>query len=149
MKKELVKKSNVAWDYYGQVEGGTGVVGKFTTIGSGDISDELQQIILKAIEEGVTPLVKHTNLEAIEFNPQSKDGSWAIIWYSSDDLQALKRLAKFLVDHNLVRKTKAGRLYNMGFKYDEQTANGEYGENFKPTIAFKDLLNLETGEVLD
>ncbi|CAM5579311.1 hypothetical protein SAFG77S_09066 [Streptomyces afghaniensis] len=154
MKDELVSYRNPGWCYYGTntVQNPafkeTDNVGKFMTRVQGDISDELQELIVKAIKEGVTPLVKHTdpNPEILAFNPFSKDGSLMIIWYSTDEKESLKGLAKFLVDHGIVRKTKAGRYYNISFKYDKQTRNGEYGEDFKPTITLKDLMDLDTGE---
>lgn len=63
-----------------------------------------------------------------------------------DEENALKGLAEFLIDHGLVPKTKAGKYYNISFKYDKQTRNGEYGEQFKPSISLKDLMDLNTSE---
>ncbi|PAE70579.1 hypothetical protein [Bacillus licheniformis] len=152
MKDELVSYRNLGWCYYGinttqnPAFKETDRIGKFTTHRKGDLSNEVQELILKAIKQGVTPLVKHTNIDTLDLNPRSKDGSWVIIWYSTDEEKALKRLAKFLIDHGFVKKTKSGRYYNISFKYDEQTRNGEYGEQFKPSISLKDLMDLNTGE---
>lgn len=82
----------------------------------------------------------------LDFNLRSKDGSWVIVWYSTDEEKALKGLTKFLIEHGLVAKTKSGRYYNISFKYDKQTRNGEYGEQFKASISMKDLIDLNTGE---
>lgn len=38
----------------------------------------------------------------------------------------LQGLAKFLIENDLVPKSKSGSYYNISFKYDEQTRNGEY-----------------------
>ncbi|PHB13588.1 hypothetical protein COE80_29895 [Bacillus pseudomycoides] len=147
MKDELVSRKIGGWCWYGtNTFKETDNVGKFMTRGVGDISDEMQELILKAIERGVTPFVKHSDPDMLKFNPRSKDGSWMIIWYSTDEEKALKDLAKFLIDHGLVRKTKSGRYYNISFKYDEQTRNGEYGVQFKPSITLEDLMDLNTGE---
>ncbi|MUV38772.1 hypothetical protein JNUCC1_02643 [Lentibacillus sp. JNUCC-1] len=155
MKKELVSYRLGGWCYYGVNTAqnpafkDTDHVGKFMTFGKGDISNDTQEIILKAIKQGVTPLIKHTDPETQEVNSYAKDASkddWVIIWYSTDEDKHLKGLAKFLIDHGLVRKTKTGRYYNISFKYDTQTQKGEYGEQFKPPIALKDLMDLNTGE---
>ncbi|WP_226545761.1 hypothetical protein [Bacillus thuringiensis] len=147
MKDELVSQKTVGWCWYGtNTFKETDNVGKFTTYVKDDISDEMQELILKAIEQGATPFVKHNNPDTLDFNPFSKKGSLAIVWYSTDEKEALKRLAKFLVDNGLVPKTKAGKYYKISFKYNKQTRNGEYGEQFKPSITLEDLMDLNTGE---
>lgn len=149
MKDELVSKRMGGWCWYGvNTFKETDNVGKFMTFVKYDISDEMQGLILKAIEQGVTPFIKHTDPDMLKraFNPYAKDGTLAIIWYSTDEEKALKNLAKFLIDNGLVPKTKAGKYYNVSFKYDEQTRNGEYGEQFKASISLKDLMDLNTGE---
>lgn len=152
MKNELVNYRVGGWCYYGtnSVQDpafkDTDKIGKFMTFGKGDLTNEMQELILKAINKGITPLIKHTDLNMRDLNPKSKGGSWVIIWYSNDEEKSLKRLAKFLIDHGLVAKTKSGRYYNLSFKYDEQTRNGEYGEEFKSSISLGDLINLSTGE---
>ncbi|MRB30586.1 hypothetical protein COD76_28005 [Bacillus cereus] len=136
------------WCWYGSYTfKETDNVGKFMTFVKDDISDELQELILQAIKRDVTPFVKHTNPGILKpFNPYAKDRTLAVIWYSTDEEKALKNLAKFLIDNGLVPKTKAGKYYNIPFKYDEQTRNGEYGEQFKASISLKDLMDLTTGE---
>jgi hypothetical protein len=152
MKDELVNYRAGGWCYYGinpvQIPEfkETDNIGKFMTFGKGDFSNEMQELILKAIKEGITPLIKHTDLDMLNYNPRSKDGSWVIVWYSTDEEKALKGLAKFLIDHKLIAKTKSGRYYNVSFKYDKQTRNGEYGEQFKSSISLGDLIDLNTGE---
>ena len=152
MKDELVSSRRGGWCYYGihtaqnPVFKETDNIGKFMTFGKGDFPNEMQELILKAIKQGITPLIKHTDLDALDFNPRSKDGSWVIIWYSTDEEKALKSLARFLIGHGFVAKTKSGKYYNISFKYDEQTRNGEYGEQFKSSIRLADLIDLNTGE---
>ncbi|WP_223292479.1 hypothetical protein [Salipaludibacillus neizhouensis] len=124
MKEELVSFMNVAWCFYGvnippSPFKKTDNVGKFMTFGEGEIPDEMQELILKAIEQGVTPLVKHNR------KPNPKDYSWVTVWYSTDKEEDLKRLAAFLVDHGLVKQTVRGKYHNISFKYDSQTNRGE------------------------
>ncbi|PEE42842.1 hypothetical protein [Bacillus pseudomycoides] len=147
MKDELVSSRIGGWCWYGtNTFKETDNVGKFMTYVPDDISDEMQALILKAIKQGATPFVKHTDPDTLAFNPYAKNGSLAIIWYSTDEEKNLKALAKFLVDNDLVPKTKAGKYWKLSFKYDEQTRNGEYGEQFKPSITLEDLMDLNTGE---
>ena len=89
--------------------------------------------------------MKHTNPGSVGMSPLAKGDTSVIVWYSSDDKESLKALAGFLVENGLVAKTKKGRYYNIPFKYDEQTLNGEYGKNFKSAIKLHDLMNLDTG----
>lgn len=151
MKDELVSYKVDGWCYYGTntvqypAFKETDNIGKFMTFGKGFIANGLQKLILKAIEQGITPLIKHTDTNAREFL-LSRDGSWVIVWYSTDKEKDLKKLAEFLIDHSLVPLTKSGNYYNISFKYDEQTRNGEYGEQFKASISLKDLMDLNTGE---
>jgi hypothetical protein len=154
MKDELATAKDLGWYYYAEI----GVkknpfsesdnVGKFMTFGKGEITDETQALILKAIEQGATPLVKHTNPSTVELNPYADGDSWVIVWYSTDEKESLKKLASFLTENGLIPKTKAGRYYNISFKYDNQTQNGEYGEAFKAAIKLEDLMDLNTGLLL-
>ncbi|PFB76763.1 hypothetical protein CN286_19640 [Bacillus anthracis] len=82
-------------------------------------------------------LIKHTDLDTLDFNPRSNDGSWVIVWYSTDEEKVLKGLAKFLIDYGLVAKINSGIYYNILFEYDKQ---------FKSSISLKDLIDLNTGE---
>jgi hypothetical protein len=150
MDLKLASKVDIAWIWYASPDYRIKpTVGKFMTRGKGDISRDLQQLILNAIKQDITPLVKHTNIESGFKNPHAKDkDSWVICWYCNDDTNSLKLLAKYLVDNNLVQKTKDGKLYNVSFKYDDQTRNGEYGDSFTAKITLSDLMDLYTGELL-
>ncbi|WP_010530514.1 MULTISPECIES: hypothetical protein [Lentibacillus] len=57
----------------------------------------MQELILKAIKQGFTPLIKHNDPDTLDFNPRSKDDSWMIVWYSTDEEKVLKALAKFFI----------------------------------------------------
>lgn len=150
MNIKLASKVDVAWVWYASPDYRIKpTVGKFITFGEGDISSDLQQLILNAIKHNITPLVKHTNIESDFKNSHAKDdNSWVICWYCNDDINSLKLLGKYLVDNNLVPRTKTGKLYNISFKYDKQTRNAEYGDSFTAKITLNDLLDLYTGELL-
>lgn len=61
-------------------------------------------------------------------------------------MEAHRGLLAWMIGHGLVGRTKAGRLFDIGFKYDEQTFAGEYGENFAARIRLSDFVDLETGQ---
>ncbi len=69
-------------------------------------------------------------------------------YLNGDDREAHKRVLTFMIGNGLVRKTKTGRLYNIPFKYDEQTRAGEYGDNFEAEMKLNDFVDLDTGEFL-
>ena len=53
-----------------------------------------------------------------------------------------------MLNNNLIRRTKDGRLYNLSFKLNVQTRSGEYGKDFKAELKLSDLIDLNTGEWL-
>ena len=53
----------------------------------------------------------------------------------------------YLLQNHLVPKTKSGKLYNISFKLDNQTRNGEYGISFIPKLTLSDFFDLNTGEI--
>ncbi len=93
-------------------------------------------ICYKAIEEGIVHECKHSDA----------DDGVACFYLNSDDMAAHKRVIQFFLDNNLIRRTKSGKLYNIGFKYDDQTLAGEYGDDFVAEIKLDQFLDLETGE---
>ena len=79
----------------------------------------------------------------------SRAGTGVCCFYlNGDDTEAHRRAIGFLLGHGLVRRTKAGRLYNVSFKFDEQTRAGEYGDDFHAKICLADFVDLDTGEFL-
>ena len=63
-----------------------------------------------------------------------------------DDIEGHKRVLQFFLANKLIKKTKAGRLYNISFKLDEQTSAGEHGENYSSDLKLDKFINLDTGE---
>lgn len=63
------------------------------------------------------------------------------------------KILQFMMDNNLIRKTKTGKLYNISFKLDSDTRKKRYGKAFNPLLKLKYFINLDTGkfhkEVLD
>lgn len=99
-----------------------------------------KQICQKAIDENVCYECKCTDMETV----MSSTG--VICFYlNGDDIENHKRVIYFMIDNNLIRKTKTGRFYNNSFKFDVQTLSGEYGADFEGKIKLADFIDLNTG----
>ena len=100
-----------------------------------------QEICQKAIDENVVYECKCTDMETTGYE------SGVICFYlNGDDIDNHKRVIQFLKDNDLIQKTKTGKLYNLSFKFDDQTIAGEYGSNFEGKIKLDQFLDLKTGE---
>lgn len=67
-------------------------------------------------------------------------------YLNCDDKENHHRIIQFMLDNNLIRKTKTGKLYNNSFKLDSQTRTGEYGTEFTGVIRLADFIDLNTGK---
>ena len=99
-----------------------------------------KSICKKAIDEGICYECKCSVLR-----PQDRDGV-ICIYLNCDDIEGHKRVINFMIENNLIRKTSAGKMYNMSFKLNSQTRAHEYGEDFKAEIKLEDFIDLYTGE---
>lgn len=99
-----------------------------------------QEMCQKAIDENVCYECKCSD---VEFTGE-KTG--VICFYlNGDDIENHKRVIQFMIDNNLIRKTKTGKYYNMSFKFDSQTVAGEYGSDFEGKIKLEQFIDLKTG----
>ena len=74
-------------------------------------------------------------------------GIGTIILYGEiDDFDFHKSCTQYMIENNMIQKTKKGRLYNIGFKLDEQTREGQYGKEFLAELKLEDIRSLDTGE---
>lgn len=95
-----------------------------------------KSLCIKAVETEIVKEAKHSD---------AGDGA-CCFYLNGDDLEGHKKVIKFFIDNNLIRKTKAGKLYSISFKFDDQTRAGEYGADFKGEIKLEQFINLYTGE---
>ena len=94
----------------------------------------------KAIEEGACYECKCSDLAL-------QENSGVVCFYlNGDDIENHKRVIEFMLKYDLIRKTKAGKLYNVSFKFDSQTRAHEYGADFEGKIKLDQFLDLYTGE---
>lgn len=70
----------------------------------------------------------------------------ACFYLNCDDEIAHKKVISFFLEHNMIRKTKSGKLYDESFKLDRQTRAGEYQKDFKAEIKLSQFIDLFTGE---
>lgn len=100
-----------------------------------------KKICSKAILKNVCYECKCLDLE------KTNKRSGVICFYQNgDDIENHKRIITFMLDNNLVKKTKTGWYHNNSFKYDSQTRNGEYGDSFKGKLTLSDFIDLNSGE---
>ncbi len=102
-----------------------------------------QQICQKAIDENVCYECKCTDMETAM-------APTGVICFNlnGDDIENHKRVIQFMIDNDLIKKTKTGRFYNNSFKFDDQTRAGEYGADFEGKIKLDQYINLQTGEFI-
>ena len=95
----------------------------------------------KAITENVCYECKCTDMEVT-----GVDSGVICFYLNGDDVDNHRRVIKFMLDNGLIQKTKTGKLYNISFKFDDQTRAGEYGANFEGTIKLAQFIDLNTGK---
>lgn len=112
--------------------------GKWMFFFGGDGSDNkkyVREICEKAIEETIILNCKH-----------SDDQSGVACFYLEvDDLESHKAVLNFFIRNHLIRKTKAGKLFNISFKLDDQTRAKQYGVDFQSDIKLDKFTDLKTG----
>ena len=84
----------------------------------------IEKICKECVENEIVCEAKHSN---------STDGV-ACFYLNIDDIEGHKKVIEFFIKNNMIKKTKSGRFYNISFKLDSQTLNGEYGNDFIPEI---------------
>lgn len=108
--------------------------------------ERAEDLVREAVVTGAVIEAKHSTAAHMAL---SRSGTGVCCFYlNGDDSEAHHRAIEFLLRHDLVRRTKTGRLYNVSFKFDEQTRAGEYGGNFHAKIRLADFADLDTGEFI-
>ena len=94
----------------------------------------------KAVAENICYECKCTDMKF------SRSETGVICFYlNGDDMETHRRVIRFMLDNQLIQKTKSGRYYNISFKFDDQTRAGEYGADFEGTIKLAQFIDLNTG----
>lgn len=95
-----------------------------------------EKICKNAVVNNIVKEAKHTD------GPEGV----ACFYLHYDDNEAHKRVIQYFLENELIRKTKAGKLYNISYKLDDQTRAGEYGADFNSEIKLEKFVDLTTGE---
>lgn len=94
------------------------------------------RICIKAISEKVVVEAKHSD----------SDEGVSCFYINITDLEAHKKVISFFLKNQLIKHTKQGRLYNISFKLDSETHNGQYAflNNLDPSLKLEDFVDLNT-----
>ncbi len=101
-----------------------------------DDPERCREIVSKAVKTGVVKEAKYS----------FPNGGVCCFYLHIDDLEGHKRVINFFLDNDMIKRTKAGKLYNISFKLDSQTRNCEYGHEFHSELKLEQLMDLSTGK---
>ena len=97
-------------------------------------------------EETTIPVEQFATVDQLKsFNTNDNDGV-ACFYIEFDNLDENRKVINFFLENNLIPKTKNGRYYDISFKTDEQTLNGEYGNDFKAKMKLHQFIDLKNGK---
>lgn len=138
-----------AWDFY-KNDNSQGLdeekVGKWMYFFEKKDLETVSNICKAAIEKNIVQLCKHNNEHGCEHSPYGNGNSGVACFYLHyDDIDTHKKTLEFFLENNLIKRTKAGKLYNISFKLNDQTRSKEYGNSFNGTIKLSDFISLESG----
>lgn len=147
--KGLIKMNIInsrGWVFYinGKPEFDPNKIGKWMYFFKEKDKEFATQICKKAIEEKIVLEAKHTADEILKY----KGTGVACFYIHYDDIDAHKRVLSFFLKNELVLRTKKGHLYDISFKLDNQTLNGQYGNDFSSEIKLSKFIDLESGKWL-
>lgn len=98
----------------------------------------ISKICEKAIKLNIVDIAKHSNdIKGV-----------SCFYLHSDNIDGHKKVISFFIENKLIKKTNTGRYHDISFKFDNQTRDGLYGEDFNSDIKLSNFINLYTGEWL-
>ncbi len=143
----VAKRVNEAWEWYyskNYKRTENAFSGKWMHFFNVDALEYIRNVCIKSIEEEILQVCKHTSEYKL-----SIEKSGVICFYidgMNDDQH--RKVLKFMLDNGLIPRTKSGKLYNIAFKFDTQSRNGEYGTDFEAKINLSKYVDLETGNFI-
>lgn len=144
----VVRQEGICWVYYADTARIRSLVpkrcGKWMHF-TGDF-DHAEELVREAVLTGAVICAKRGT--PYQMRMTDNVSTVCCFYLNGDDAEAHRRALRFMLEHDLVPKSSAGRLANVPFKYDEQTRAGEYGDRFRPRVTLSDFVNLDTGEFL-
>ena len=100
-------------------------------------ADFAAKICRDAVEQGIVRTEKHI---------VSGDGIPCCFYLERDDMAAHKRVISYLLENNLIARSKTGKLYNLSFKLDPKTSNWMCGSKPRSDIKLDQFVDLTTGK---
>lgn len=95
----------------------------------------------QAVEDGIVCEAKHNTYPDPRY-----DHGVCCFYMDGDDIESHESVISFFMDNDMIPRDASGRFEDIPFKYDWQTAAGQYGDDFVPEITLSDFIDLETGE---
>ncbi len=96
----------------------------------------------KSVLEDVVCNVKHTGNEYLT------DTGVACFYIDGLNTDQHNRVLRYFMDNNMIPRNKNGNYRNIAFKFDEETRQGSYGDNFKAKLNLSDFVDVTTGEFI-
>lgn len=121
-------------------------IGKWMYFFRDEEYDRVSELCRKAVEEEIVLEAKHSDSDGN--NKGSYEYNLACFYLECDDMERHKKVIRFFLDNDMIRKTETGKLHNISFKLDKQTHAGEYGKDYNGHIKLEQFLDLQTGEWL-
>ena len=123
-------------------------VGKWMYFFNPDEQERAKELCRKAVEDGIVYESKCTDIETRDMLGAGYQGETGLVclYLNGDNNENHHRVIKFMLENNMIPRTKSGRLYNRSFKFDLQTLKGKYGDDFVGEIKLADFIDLNTGE---
>lgn len=134
-----MEHESLDWTYYGEDNQNIENVGKWMCFFSADSVSYISLIAQKAIELKIVKRCKHTR-----FDKYKKKTGVLCLYIDGNNKSDHLRVINFMIENNLIRRTKLGKLFNISFKFDFQTKKDEYGKSFKPILKLSDFIDLNT-----
>ena len=107
--------------------------------------DFAKEICQTAIDKNICFECKCTDIETRKSITGENTG--VICFYQNgDDTDNHKRIIEFMIENNLIKKTKTGKFYNISFKFNNQTLTGEYGTDFEGKLKLENFIDLYNGK---
>lgn len=140
---DIVK--NIGWTYYIEKDNNydSSKVGKWMLFFNFDNELDFFEGICKDVVE--KKILKQSKCSSSKNN---RGQGVAIFYLNIDDMETHKKIISYFIENNLIPRTKNGRLYNISFKLDDQTREGQYNDDFISQLKLDKIIDLNTEKFL-
>lgn len=139
---ENIDHENLHWNYYGDNSISIPNCGKWMCFFKRENLSYIELIAHRIISEKIADVCKHTNLN----KNKSLNTGVLCIYIDGFSIESHLRVLEFMKSNSLIRKTKSNNFFNISFKFDYQTQQGQYNKDYKPVIQLSSFIDLKTGQ---